>query len=101
MFRRFNLEELRKHIMEVYGEKVLPSGNKFRTGFSTHPGIVKWNGFSFKVLSHTEALEVSKTKARNPQRILVWCEQCRSWQYAGKFAQHRKRQDHQVKEMAA
>ena len=93
----FNFDALRKFINETMGEK--PSGNKLRPGLSTLTAYLQWQGYKFKVISTSEA-KALKPKGTRPHRIFVWCEQCRSWQYAGKFAQHRKAASHQVKEAA-
>lgn len=41
-----------------------------------------------KVLSSDSAKATSKTRARSPHRILIWCDQHQRWVFAGKYAQH-------------
>ncbi len=64
---------------------------------STHPGFIEVGGidgtntaYHVKVLSSAEAKQVSKTKARRPQRVYIWCNACKKWVFAGKFVQHSK-----------
>lgn len=55
------------------------------------PGqTLKGRTLHVKLLSQMEAKAFSATKARRPQRILAWCEECGQWQFAGKIVQHQK-----------
>ena len=92
--RNVNLDAFRVHVNQLFGEK--PSPHKLRAGLSTHPGLVRWMGYAFKVISASEAKCLREGSIR-PHRIFVWCEKCHKWQYAGKFAQHLRAKDHQVK----
>lgn len=57
-------------------------------GADYHGGVVR--NLKVKVLSSAEAKECSKTKAKSPHRILIWCELHSRWVFAGKYVQHVK-----------
>jgi hypothetical protein len=75
---------------------------KLPTDFSTHGNSVLWESddltrnlgsksvYRVKVMSHSEAMANSKTTAKHPHRILIYCEYCGGWIFAGKLVQHQK-----------
>lgn len=52
--------------------------------------------YEVRVLSSIDAKLMSKTKARRPQRIQIWCVHCKEWVFAGKYMQHSRYKGHKV-----
>jgi len=93
--------QVRRQVLEAFGIQYKGQNYyKLPAEFSTHPlmvtvrvmeyGSTQEKEYLVKVLSQKEAKEVSKTKARRPQRILVWCYEHQRWIFAGKYCQHAK-----------
>jgi hypothetical protein len=86
---QIKMHDVRKALLEAFDKDYRKENYyKLPADFSTHPSMVEVGGLRFKALSQAEAQATSKTKATRPHRILVWDEQCRRWQFAGKYAQH-------------
>ena len=94
------MHDIRKAVLEASGLQYRDQNYyKLPGGFSTHPNWIKvfslddrgvGHTYKVKVLSSAEAKASSKTKATNPHRILIWCEEHKRWVFAGKFVQHVK-----------